>query len=421
MKGFPMIGASRAMPLSRRTPFYALMAANLISQLGSMLTMIALPWFVLQTTGSAAKAGITLAVDALPIAVAGIFAGALVDRVGLKRSSVFSDLGSGLFVAAIPLLYHLDMLAFPTLLELVFLSSLCNQPGATARRSLLPDLADRAGIPLECANSLSQAMPRLALLLGPPLGGLLIVLVSTSNTLWLDALSFAISAAIVAVMIPLIRNETPQSSGNYLDDIRAGLQFLRQDPVLFWLILTFSFGSLVAEPLYSIVLPVYARQVYGSSVQLGLLYSALAGGSLMGLAFYALFGQRLPSRLLILGGFAARVLAFSVLSALPAFPLALVAIAFESVVFEPINPLFSVFLQRRTPSELRGRVFGLVSAIGAGTLPIGTLIGGLLLSSAGLAVTMVIITVASTVHLLGIFLIPAFRGMDAPAPVVAFN
>jgi predicted MFS family arabinose efflux permease len=264
-------------------------------------------------------------------------------------------------------------------------------------------------------------MPRLALLLGPPLGGLLIVLVSTSNTLWLDALSFAISAVIVTLTVPRTRSEQPQSSGKYLDDIRAGLQFVRQDRMLFWMVLTFSFGSLVAEPLYSIVLPVYARQVYGSSVQLGLLYSALAGGSLAGLAVYALFGQRLSSRMLILCGFGARVLAFSVLTMLPAFPIALAAVAFESVVFEPINPLVSVFLQRRTPAELRGRVFGLVSAIAVGTLPIGTLIGGLLLSSVGLVATMVVITVASTAHLLGIFLIPAFRSMDAPAPAAIVN
>ena len=415
------MGASRTMPLGERTPFFALLTANLISQIGSMLTMIALPWFVLQTTGSIAKAGITLTVDALPIALAGLLAGTLVDRVGLKRSSILSDVGSGLTIASIPLLYHLQLLPFSALLAIVFLASLLNQPGSTARRGLLPDLAERGAISLERANSMAQAILRTALLLGPPLGGVLIVFFSTSNTLWVDAASYAVSATIVAFVVPVISHTRSEPSGGYFEELRVGLRFLRQDRVLFWLVLTFSFGSLVAEPLYTIVMPVYARQVYGSSVQLGLFYSALAGGSLLGLAVYGIFGSRMRARPTIIFGFGTRVLCYGILAALPIFPIAVSAIALESVCFEPINPLADVFLQRRTPPELRGRVFGLISAIASGTLPVGTLIGGLLLSSVGLANTMIIITSASAIHLIGIVLVPAFHSMDAPAPVVTFN
>ncbi|HEX7103614.1 MAG TPA: MFS transporter [Nitrolancea sp.] len=407
-----MIDASRAMPLRQRTPFFALLTANLISRIGSTLTVIALPWFVLQTTGSAAKAGITLAVETVPIALAGVLAGTLVDRVGLKPSCIIADLGSGLFIALIPLLYQFDLLAFPVLLALVFLSSLLNQPGATARRALLPDLAEQGSISLERANSMAQAITRTALLLGPPLGGVLIVLVSTSKTLWFDALSFAISAAIMSLAVPRISHKQSKPSSGYLEELRAGMRFLRQDRVLFWLVLTFSVGSLVAEPLYTIVMPVYAKQVYGSSVQLGLFYSALAGGSLLGLAAYGIFASRLRARPTIIFGFGTRVIAYGVLAALPSFPIAAAAIALESLCFEPINPLADVFLQRRTPPEMRGRVFGLISAIASGTLPIGTLIGGLLLSSVGLMTTMIIITLASLAHLIGILLVPAFHKMD---------
>jgi Na+/melibiose symporter-like transporter len=128
------------------------------------------------------------------------------------------------------------------------------------------------------------------------------VLVSTSKTLWFDALSFAISAAIVSLTVPRISHKRTESASGYFDELRDGLRFLRQDRVLFWLVLTFSVGSLVAEPLYTIILPVYAKQVYGSSVQLGLFYSALAGGSLLGLAAYGIFGSRLRARPTILFG-----------------------------------------------------------------------------------------------------------------------
>src|SRR6266511_4159534 len=102
-----------------RTPLVALLTANGISQIGNTLSFLAVPWFVLETTGSPSKTGITVAVRALPVLVAGIFGGAVVDRLGYKRMSVVSDLASGLGVAAIPLLYHTTGLSFWQLLLLV--------------------------------------------------------------------------------------------------------------------------------------------------------------------------------------------------------------------------------------------------------------------------------------------------------------
>src|SRR5215217_1277764 len=77
---------------SSRMPLCALLVADGISQTGNMLTMLAIPWFVLETTGSAARTGLTAAVEALAVVVAGFLGGALVDRLGHKRTSVVGDL-----------------------------------------------------------------------------------------------------------------------------------------------------------------------------------------------------------------------------------------------------------------------------------------------------------------------------------------
>src|SRR3954467_3501832 len=116
----------------RQAPLYALFAANAISLIGSQLTLIAIPWFVLVTTGSAAKTGITAFVEALSAVIAAILGGSLVDRLGHKRASVLADLTSGAIVALIPLLHHTIGLAFWQLLVLVFLRSFCDTPGNTA-------------------------------------------------------------------------------------------------------------------------------------------------------------------------------------------------------------------------------------------------------------------------------------------------
>src|SRR5947209_5316139 len=170
---------------ARRLPITALTTAGIVSLTGSMLTNVAITWFVLQTTGSAAKTGLTGIFAMLPFIIGGVFGGALVDRLGFTRMSVLADLTSGLTIALIPLLYHSFGLAFWQLLALTFLANLFNTPGNTARQSLVPDLAALAGMRLERANALVQSIPRFATLFGPPLAGVLIALFGASNVLWL--------------------------------------------------------------------------------------------------------------------------------------------------------------------------------------------------------------------------------------------
>ena len=122
---------SLAVPPNRR-PLYALYTANLVSLMGNNLTTLAIPWFVLATTGSTAKTGITGFFAILPIVISGIFGGAIVDRLGYKRSSIISDIASGLTVASIALLHAADQLAFPLLLALVFLAAPASAQAPTA-------------------------------------------------------------------------------------------------------------------------------------------------------------------------------------------------------------------------------------------------------------------------------------------------
>ncbi|HEU5423664.1 MAG TPA: MFS transporter, partial [Nitrolancea sp.] len=218
---------------TRRGPLGALVAAKLISLIGSQLTLVALPWFVLVTTGSAAKTGLTGLAVTLPAVVVGLVGGALVDRLDYRQTSVIADLTSAAGIAAVPLLYHTRGIEFWQLLILVFLGSLLTVPGLTARRAMLPELADLAGMTLDRANSISESASYVALLLGPPLAGVLIAFIGASNVLWLDAASFVVSAAIVAGSIPAASQASERTvSGRYLDDLKAGLRFVRDDRLL---------------------------------------------------------------------------------------------------------------------------------------------------------------------------------------------
>jgi len=162
--------------LTTRVPLFALYAANAISQIGDLMAGVAIPWFVLQTTGSAVQTGISVFVSTLPLFVLGFVSGSLVDRHSPKRVSIVSDILSGLSVAAIPLLYMEGWLSYPVLLVVIFLGTILDVPGTTARQSLLPDLIKRANITPERANAAYQGIFRFSILFGPPLGGLLVSL-----------------------------------------------------------------------------------------------------------------------------------------------------------------------------------------------------------------------------------------------------
>src|SRR5947199_2038000 len=99
----------------RNRSLLGLVAAELVSLTGSAMTFVALPWFVLATTGSTAKMGWVLAAEMLPIAIVGIPTGSLIARLGAKRTMLVSDAARGPLILVIPILHHTGHLSFPAL------------------------------------------------------------------------------------------------------------------------------------------------------------------------------------------------------------------------------------------------------------------------------------------------------------------
>lgn len=407
---------------ARQLPLYALLAANLISRAGNNMTYIAIPWFVLATTGSATKTGLVAAAGILPVIITGILGGPLIDRLGYKRMAVVSDVASGINVALIPLLYTTIGLPFWALLVLVLLGAVLDSPGNTARQSILPELATLAEMPLERANSIIMIGGRTSSMLGAPLAGILIATIGASNLLWIDAVSFGISATMLAVAIPgrvVARTQEQVSEAGaalraYLGEVVEGFRFIRQDGLIFWLAVSFSLGSLLAEPLYSVIMPVYAKEVYGSALDLGFMYSALGGGSILGAALFAIYGHRMPRRATILTGFTVRALSFWVLVFMPPVGFVVAAVVINATALEPTNPLVMTIFQERIPDGMRGRVFGTIMAISAATMPIGMIAYGLMMTELGLQTTLFMFATINLSVPLVLALVPAIRALGEP-------
>ena len=400
--------------MSRR-PLAALLTANAVSTTGTTMTVLAIPWFVLDTTGSAARTGVVGACQLVPLVLASALGGPLIDRVGARRAAVWSDLLSAVGVALVPLLHATTGLAFWQLCLLVAVVGLTQAPGDTARAVLLPPLQRHAGVPLERATSAFDGVERGARMVGAPLAGVLIAALGPSGVLLVDAASFLVSALLLASAVPgSVRPAAAgEAVGRYLASMREGLTAVRRDGLITRITVMVMVTNLLDAAYGGLLLPVYARDVLGSSVALGVLAGCFGGGALAGTLVYGVVGPRLPrwpvytAAFLVVG--APRYL---VLAAEPPYPVVVVTALLVGFAAGAINPVLSAVEYERIPEELQSRILGVLTAGVLVGMPVGVLAAGLATEYLGLQVTLVgcaVLYLAATLAPLGH---PVWREMD---------
>jgi MFS family permease len=400
----------------RRAPLYALYVADSISLVGNVVAQLAIPWFVLVTTGSPTLTGLAVFFNFLPVVLAGIFGGVIVDRLGFRTMSIVADLASAGAVAAIPLLHSTVGIELWQLLALVFAGALLDAPGATARQALFPEAVELAGVGMERATGIRAGIQQGSVLVGGPIGGILVAGLGATNALWLDAASFLVSAALVATIVPRARREAEvEAPGRYFAELAEGMRFIWKQRVLRAIVLTVLITNLLDAP-FPVVMSVFAREEFGSAADLGLMYGAFGGFALAGALVFSAFGHRLPRRLTFVCCFVVVPIIYLTMATLPSLPIALAALAAAGLAAGPINPLLFTVQYELVPTRLRGRVFGAVKAGAWAAIPAGVLLGGVLVEAIGLAATFLGIGVSYLAVTLYGFFNPAFREMDRVSP-----
>ena len=180
----------------------ALLASQVVSSLGSQMTFLALPWFVLATTGSPTRMSIVLAAELAPVAVLGIPSGVVIARWGARRTMLVADLARVPVIASIPLLHELGLLSFPLLLVLVALVGVFIAPYFASQALILPELVGDDEQVVAQANALVEGARRATSLLGPAAAGILIATFSAPVVLYVDAATFLLSFALLLLFVP---------------------------------------------------------------------------------------------------------------------------------------------------------------------------------------------------------------------------
>jgi MFS family permease len=382
-----------------------LLAAVAVSMTGNSVRQLALPWYILTTTGSPARAGISAFVGSIAIAISGVLGGAFVDWLGFKRSSVLADLISGATVAAIPLLYLTVGLPFWALLSLVFVGRLMDSAGDAARDALTVDLAQLAKVSLDRANSLGEMATYIPYLIGPVVAGLVVAWAGASQAMWFDAASFAASASIVAVLVPAIARSRRVERRSYGAETLEGFRFIRGQAALVWLVGFSAATMLLVAALPGLILPVYVREAYGNAAALGGLVAAFAFGMALGIVAYPPAARRLGRRTMLVAGALGMGVASGAFALGAPFALGLLATLLAGASYGPSGPLFRSVVGERTPEHLRGRVFGASTAITTAGVPVGVLLVGFGLEAfgprallAGIAIALLALGAATAVN-----------------------
>ncbi len=388
--------------LSYRAAYVLFLIGTGISWFGNTLASIAIPWYVLSTTGSAAKTGAAASVSGLAVVLSSVFGGVIIDHLGARRTVLLADLLSGLTLACIPTLDHFGRLSFPVLLLLTFGGALLDPPGNAGRQAFLPKIAMPAGFSPERGNAHYTSVLQGTNLVGAVLAGLLIVKFGVASVLWLDVATFIVA---LGLLLFIGSGKAPAQSQQadperapgheallrFMEDIFAGIRFLWHTPVLRIFVLAGTMQSFLTPLLLSVILPVYIQQQYGSAGGLGFLLAAYTTGALASTTLYGLVGDRVPRRRLIIALGLLATLALGLL--IPTVPLGITLLALLLMGTEqgPIGAIANAQIQRQTPPELLGRVITATFAFALIGGPLGTLLGGLSIEHLGLRFTMLIV------------------------------
>ncbi|GAA2094699.1 macrolide resistance MFS transporter Mrx(A) [Microlunatus panaciterrae] len=381
-----------------RRPLIALLVVSAIANIGTRVSAIAIPWFVLTGTGSATATGLVAAFELLPYVLVKALGGPVVDRIGQRKVSLGADLASALVIGAVPALHLLGLLSFPVLLALVAVGGGLRGPGDNAKHTSVPLVAEVAGVPLERVTGLFGAIERGSGLVAPGVAAAMIALVDAPGAIAVTAGCFALSAMVVAVFLPTSFDrsgpgtECPETAGGYLARLRAGFSFLLGDRLLLMLVLMIAVTNLIDVAKTTVLLPVWAQRGGHGVGSISLMLTCMAGFSMVSSLLASWLGPRLPRRLTYFGCFLIAGPAPFVVLGLgwPVWSIALVyCVAGFASGF--LNPLLGAIFYERIPRPLLGRVSGLSDATAWAGMPFGGLVGAGLIALVGLSPTFLLL------------------------------
>ena len=401
-----------------RLPFALLQVANFAGASANAMTFIAIPWLVLELTGSALSTGIVAALAAIPAIAMSPLAGLLIDRVGRAKISILSDVLSGLSVLMIPFVALTGRLDLWVVAAAALLGAIFDPAGYTARKTLIEPTAKASGVSLARANSLHEALFALGFALGPALGAALIGVIGTIMSFGVITVLFGV-ASIAVWVIPSaatkVQDDGLEEPGAWWRDAIEGFRVIRADTALLVITAFIVFVDFVYMPTEVVILPTYFQSI-DNPWGFGVVISAMALGGVIGAYSYAPLAARFKLRTIVL---ASAISSSALLFGLAFFPPVWVMALFGFAVgmsWGPMGPLLNTLVQTRCRPAVQGRVFGAQMALFASGPPLGMVVVGGLVEGFGVVLVYPFIVAAVFLFALVLLGVRKLAGVDQQSP-----
>jgi MFS family permease len=338
----------------RNRNFSLLWNSQLISELGSSITSLAAGIYVYKISGSVVNLSLMMIASMAPSLLIGLFAGVFVDRYDRKQIMVITSLLRAILVLAIPFLIHYNL---AWMYILVFLSAAVGQFFNPAQSSVLPDVTSEHE--LNAANSLMAISTYGSLVIGYGLAGFFVDRFPIEWAFYIDAFTFLACALLLGLMrIPPFKVEEETSARVVMNNLVAGAKFIFVTPILRSLFIVFSLLFIDYGFINTLRLPFTIQELNASASA----YGVLEGLTLIGFVVASLLMARMGDRLregqwlaISFIGMGLTSVAFGLSSSIN---VAYIIIVVEGFVNAPSVIARSLVMQRNSPREMRGRVFG---------------------------------------------------------------
>jgi MFS family permease len=354
---------------------------------GNSAVHVAIPWLVLETTGSSAQAGIVLGLSGLSVIFTAPLIGGLIAILGARPVSVWADIISGTSVLLFPIIGTLFGLNIASLLVIAIFGAMFDPAGGTARKSLIQPVVEKEGLSLTKFNGTYEAVATIGTVIGPTAAALAISVIGINATFYVIAVVFVFASA-TASLIPVItvRGDKGKvfSVSNVVGETRLGVSTLWRDKPLLSLVGLYTMLTAIYMPVESIVLSRYFQDL-DEPQTLGFVLSAMSVGIVIGaLQFHRAVRILSPRNLVVIS----MSLIGAVVCGMAFLPSAIAFIGLGlalGLAFGPVSPLTNYLVQRRVPQHLHGPVFGTQFSLTHLALPAGTLALGLIVQSVSIA------------------------------------
>ena len=355
---------------------------HLISHAGDAVFMIALPWLMLDITGSKSLTSLVSMSAYLPAVLFGLFAGVVVDRYNRKWIMIYSDILRALLVAVIPLSLIYGFISPLLIGAITFSLSTFSAFFYPARDSLIPHIVTAEELP--AANSAISVSGQMSHLLGPLFAGIGISIFGLRHLFTADAISFLFSILLISLIVGPARKLTIEKHPPKWQGIVEGLTYVNSHKGLrLLLILTFVNNIFIMGPAI-IGLPVFVREVLTSDFGvLAKLEVAMAAGMIVGSFVFWKAEKNISPISILLFGIVMDGITYTLLFFADTSFIAILVLIIHGIGIPLITVSRTTIIQAVVPDEFRGRLFSMIYMAVMGTTAISVGLTGFILEFIG--------------------------------------